>query len=70
MTRTLFNRKDSLQGPNVQNRKKYNLKIEREITIKTEKDKDTTNAAAHPASNPIEPIIPHLTTSEFNIRVH
>ena len=38
--------------------------------MKSEKDKDTTNAAVHPASNPIEPIIPHLTTSEFNIRVH
>ena len=38
--------------------------------MKTEKDKDTTNAAVHPTSNPIEPIIPHLTTSEFNIRVH
>ena len=26
-------------------------------------------AAVHPTSNPVEPIIPHLTTSEFNIRV-
>ena len=53
----------------LQNWKKCNLKIEK-LAIKFEKDKDTTNAAVHPASNPTEPIIPHLTTSEFNIRVH
>ena len=75
-TRLLFNMTCTLlyqrqftlktKGPNI---KRIETEYVKKNTRKDRNERDTANAAVHSASSPIEPIIPHLTTSELNIRV-